>query len=98
MKGNNIQSDWGSCSDSLLIVDRYSLSGHDNYGYTMLHQAIAMAESIGIVNNTRMINLKAPHLTSDMKRSLQRTAWGLFQIDTCVHPHPGKVRGLMDMN
>ncbi|KAJ5556108.1 pathway-specific regulatory protein [Penicillium frequentans] len=74
-----------SLQASLLLYERYSLSGYDNYGYTMLHRAIGMAESIGIVNSTRMLNLGAPHLTIDMKRSLQRTAWGLFQIDTIVH-------------
>ncbi|KAJ5890291.1 pathway-specific regulatory protein [Penicillium tannophilum] len=74
-----------SLQASLLLYERYSLSGYDDYGYTMLHRAIRMAESIGIVNSTRMLNLEAPHLTIDMKRSLQRTAWGLFQIDTIVH-------------
>lgn len=47
-----------------------------------------MAKSFGLVNNVRMVDLDAAQLTNDMKRSLKRTAWGLFQIDTCVdHQH-----------
>lgn len=51
----------------------------------MLHRAIGMAESLGLVNNTKKVNLEAAHFSKDMRRSLKRTAWGLFQIDTCVH-------------
>jgi hypothetical protein len=69
-------------SDQLL--SRYSLSGEDDHGYTMLHTAIRMAESLGLVNNHRKINLKESSLSDDMRRSLNRTAWGLFQVDTYV--------------
>lgn len=55
----------------------------------MLHRAIGMAESFGLVNNVRMVDLDAAQLTNDMKRSLKRTAWGLFQIDTCVNRQHG---------
>ncbi|KAJ5681877.1 uncharacterized protein N7477_001817 [Penicillium maclennaniae] len=74
-----------SLQATLLLYERYSLSGYDNNGYTMLHQAIGMAESLGIVNKAKMINLDTPHISKDMISSLQRTAWGLFQIDTIVH-------------
>lgn len=63
---------------------RYSLSGQDDYGYIMLNRAISMAESMGIVNNSHNSRLGTSKLSNDMERSLKRTAWGLFQIDTCV--------------
>ncbi|KAJ5110686.1 pathway-specific regulatory protein [Penicillium argentinense] len=69
----------------LLLYERYSLLGRDAYGYTMLNRAISMAESMGLVNNTGDIQLEASQVSDDMKRSLKRTAWGLFQIDTIVH-------------
>jgi hypothetical protein len=53
----------------------------------MLNRAISMAESMGLVNNTGDIQLEASQVSDDMKRSLKRTAWGLFQIDTCVLSH-----------
>ncbi|KAJ5128832.1 hypothetical protein N7526_006998 [Penicillium atrosanguineum] len=74
-----------SLQATLLLYERYSLSGYDNNGYTMLHRAIGMAESLGIVNNSKVLNLDTPHFSKDMKHSLKRTAWGLFQIDTIVH-------------
>jgi len=58
------------------------MDGSDNFGYMMLHRAIGMAESLGIVNNTRKPRLEEAHMSKDMIRSLKRTAWGLFQIDT----------------
>lgn len=61
-------------------MHRYSLSGRDHFGYIMLNRAIEMAESLGIVNNTK--NLGLAYHSEDMTRSLKRTAWGLFQIDT----------------
>lgn len=43
-----------------------------------------MAEALGIVNESRKIELKELNLSNDMWRSLNRTAWGLFQVDTYV--------------
>lgn len=63
---------------------RYSLLGSDDHGYTMLHRAISMAESLGIVNSAQMIDLGDSNYSIDMQRSLNRTAWGLFQVDTYV--------------
>lgn len=50
----------------------------------MLHRAIEMAESLGLVNSTKKLQLVPSHYSKDMARSLKRTVWGLFQIDTCV--------------
>jgi hypothetical protein len=58
------------------------MDGTDDFGYTMLHRAIGMAESLGIVNNARKPRLEEPYMSKDMIASLKRTAWGLFQIDT----------------
>lgn len=58
------------------------MDGTDNFGYAMLNRAIEMAESLGIVNNTKKLRLEGPYMSEDMVTSLKRTAWGLFQIDT----------------
>lgn len=65
------------------IVDwhRYSVLGNEDFGYTMLHRAIEMAEELGIVNSEKL-SLSSSQLSEEMIRSIQRTAWGIFQIDT----------------
>lgn len=47
----------------------------------MLHRAIEMAESLGIVNKPNL-HLSASQMSEDMIVSIKRTAWGLFQVDT----------------
>ncbi|KAJ5362971.1 pathway-specific regulatory protein, partial [Penicillium brevicompactum] len=69
---------------TLLLYERYSVLGNEDFGYTMLHRAIEMAEELGIVNCDKL-NLRSSQLSEDMIRSIQRTAWGIFQIDTIVH-------------
>ena len=49
----------------------------------MLHRAIEMAESLGIVNHSKLV-LQRSQLSDDMITSVKRTAWGLFQVDTYV--------------
>ncbi|KAJ5788218.1 pathway-specific regulatory protein [Penicillium paradoxum] len=68
----------------LLLYERYSVLGHDNFGYTMLHRAIEMAEELKIVNNNKL-SLNSSQMSEEMLVSVKRTAWGLFQIDTIVH-------------
>ncbi|KAJ5642809.1 pathway-specific regulatory protein [Penicillium lividum] len=63
----------------------YSMSDKGHFGYTMLHRAIEMAGSLGIVNNAKNLRLEEPRYSEDMINSLKRTAWGLFQVDTIVH-------------
>lgn len=58
--------------------------GDDDNGYTMLNQAIEMAEALGIINRPEL-NLNRSFMSEDMISSVKRTAWGLFQIDTIVH-------------
>jgi hypothetical protein len=64
-----------------LTCARYSLSGKEDFGYSMLHRAINIAESMGLVGQSGS-NLIPGHISSDMEESLERTAWGLFHIDT----------------
>ncbi|RHZ67269.1 hypothetical protein CDV55_102628 [Aspergillus turcosus] len=60
----------------------YSISGNDDLGYIMLHQAIRAGESLGLFGPK---GLKFEQITPEMDVSIKRTAWGLFQIDTVVH-------------
>lgn len=57
--------------------------GNADFGYTMLHRAIEMAEELGIVNHQKLV-LNRSHMSEEMTRSVKRTAWGLFQVDTYV--------------
>jgi hypothetical protein len=49
----------------------------------MLHQAIEMAEEMGIINHEKL-KLNKSQMSGEMIRSLERTSWGLFQVDTYV--------------
>jgi hypothetical protein len=62
---------------------RYSNLGNDDFGYTMLHQAIEMAEEMGIINHEKL-KLNSSQMSEEMIRSLKRTSWGLFQVDTYI--------------
>ncbi|KAI9925732.1 hypothetical protein MW887_005534 [Aspergillus wentii] len=68
----------------LLLYERYSISGNDDLGYIMLHQAIRAGESLGLIGPKR-VRLSPEELTEDMETSVKRTAWGLFHVDTVVH-------------
>lgn len=64
---------------------RYAMAGNDDLGYAMLHQAIRMGETLGLVNNTGTI--LSPEQTADSPdtdASTKRTAWGLFHVDAYV--------------
>ncbi|KAJ0420390.1 hypothetical protein BJY00DRAFT_301573 [Aspergillus carlsbadensis] len=69
---------------TLMLYEKYSLSGKDDLGYIMLHRAINIGKSMGLVGQSG-VNPIPGHISSDMEESLKRTAWGLFHIDTpCV--------------
>ena len=55
------------------------MTGRDGFGYTMLHKAIKMAKSIGIVNGP-MLRLQELNMSEDMVMSLKRTAWEYFRL------------------
>ncbi|GAB1196172.1 hypothetical protein APSETT444_005439 [Aspergillus pseudonomiae] len=66
---------------TLLLYERYSISGHNDLGYKMLHQAIWTGESLGLIG-PKVFKFSSGQLTDDMDVSIKRTAWGLFHIDT----------------
>ncbi|KNG86208.1 pathway-specific regulatory protein [Aspergillus nomiae NRRL 13137] len=81
-KGGGIRL--ASLQGALLLYERYAMSGEDDLGYTMLNIAIEMAEALGIINR-EPLNLSKLQLSDEMITSVQRTAWGVFQVDTVVH-------------
>lgn len=62
-------------------VSRYSMSRTDDLGYMMLHEAIRMGESLGLVGSSGP-RITSEQLSEDMNSSCRRTAWGLFNVDT----------------
>lgn len=70
-----------SLQGTLLLYERYSLAGDDDLGYRMLHRAIRMGESLGLVGE-RGLKVIPEQLSYDMDVSLKRTAWGLLHVDT----------------
>ncbi|GKZ24426.1 hypothetical protein AbraIFM66951_010482 [Aspergillus brasiliensis] len=94
-KGGDIRL--ASLQAHLLLYERYSLSGHNDWGYTMLHRATEMGESLGLVNKKTDLRLSVSQMSDDMIVSIKRTAWGLFQVDTVVHTNflrPSRVRSV----
>lgn len=58
------------------------MAGDDDLGYIMLHQAIRMGETLGLIGKNAPLS---PEQTSgDLDSSIRRTAWGLFHVDTSV--------------
>lgn len=68
---------------TLLMYERYAMSRDDDLGYIMLHEAISMGESLGLVGVSGS-HITSEQLSRDMDASCRRTAWGLFNIDTWV--------------
>ncbi|EPS30971.1 hypothetical protein PDE_05925 [Penicillium oxalicum 114-2] len=68
----------------LLLYERYSMSREDDLGYMMLHEAIRMGETLGLVGNSGP-QITSEQLSQDMDISCRRTAWGLFNVDTMIH-------------
>ncbi|PLB49634.1 putative C6 transcription factor [Aspergillus steynii IBT 23096] len=69
---------------TLLLFERYSLSGDNDLGYKMLHLAIWTGESLGLIG-PKIFRMEPGHIPEDMDISVRRTAWGLFHIDTVIH-------------
>ncbi|KAL5358896.1 fungal-specific transcription factor domain-containing protein [Aspergillus floccosus] len=69
---------------TLLLYERYSISGNNDLGYKRLHQAIRTGESLGLIGPLPY-RMTPAQLSDDMEISIRRTAWGLFHIDTIVH-------------
>ncbi|KAJ5935953.1 pathway-specific regulatory protein [Penicillium verhagenii] len=77
---------------SLQATLLYSMCGKGHFGYMMLHRAMEMAGSLGIVNNAKILRLEKPRYSEDMITSLKQTAWGLFQVDTSRIVHTNFLR------
>ncbi|KAL2841713.1 hypothetical protein BJY01DRAFT_217259 [Aspergillus pseudoustus] len=69
---------------TLMLYEKYSLSGEKDLGYNMLHRAICIGQSIGLIGASRA-DPTSSQISEDMEISLRRTAWGLLQIDAAVH-------------
>ncbi|PYH43596.1 Zn(II)2Cys6 transcription factor [Aspergillus saccharolyticus JOP 1030-1] len=69
---------------TLLLYERYSMSCEDDRGYQMLHHAIWTGESLGLIG-PRIFSLSPGQVPNDKEISVERSAWGLFHIDTLVH-------------
>ncbi|KAJ5175603.1 uncharacterized protein N7482_001480 [Penicillium canariense] len=80
-----VQPSLASVQGTLLMYERYAMSRNDDLGYLMLHEAIRMGESLGLVGSAGP-RITSEQLSEDMDSSCRRTAWGLFNIDTVVHP------------
>ncbi|OJJ48134.1 hypothetical protein ASPZODRAFT_14285 [Penicilliopsis zonata CBS 506.65] len=78
-----------SLQATLMLYERYSMSGKDDLGYIMLHRSVQLGEALGLVNGSlggRLLpEYRRRQLSVDMDRSLKRSAWGLFQADTIAH-------------
>jgi hypothetical protein len=57
------------------------MTKEDDLGYVMLHRAVRMGTSLGIIGSEGL-NRVFENLSDDMLTSARRTAWGLFQLDT----------------
>lgn len=69
---------------TLLMYERYAMSRDDDLGYMMLHEAIRLGETLGLVGSSGP-RITSEQLSMDMDASCRRTAWGLFNIDTWVN-------------
>lgn len=60
------------------------MSGKDDLGYIMLHQAIRMGEQLGLVGKNAPLSPEQSITSSSgiLDSSTRRTAWGLFHVDT----------------
>lgn len=62
------------------------MSGNDDLGYIMLHQAIRMGEQLGLIGKYAPLSPEQSTTSSsgELDSSARRTAWGLFHVDTYV--------------
>lgn len=63
------------------MYERYAMSHNNDLGYTTLHEAIKIGESLGLVGD-KGPRIASDQLSKDMDSSCRRAAWGLFNIDT----------------
>ncbi|GKZ98180.1 hypothetical protein AnigIFM59636_002413 [Aspergillus niger] len=79
-----IEPSLANLQGTVLLYERYSISGEDDLGYRMLHQAIWTGGSLGLFG-PRKVSLSPGQISDDMDISIKRTAWGLFHTDAVAH-------------
>lgn len=66
-----------------VIFYRYSMTGKDDLGYSMLYKAIDIADKLGYIGGEGQ-TIDLSNTSRDFYNSAVKTVWGLFQIDTLV--------------
>ncbi|KAL4869719.1 fungal-specific transcription factor domain-containing protein [Aspergillus spectabilis] len=69
---------------TLMLYEKYSLSGKNDLGYKMLHRAIHIGKNLGLIGNNRTA-ITPGFVSEDLNASLRRTSWGLFHIDSYIN-------------
>ncbi|QKX64543.1 uncharacterized protein TRUGW13939_11718 [Talaromyces rugulosus] len=85
---------------TLILYERYSISGQDDLGYAMLKKATDLAVRMGYVDEDEVPKVEDQDLSGkpiDMTASITKLIWGLFQVDTVCHAgflKPNRIRHL----
>ncbi|GAM40038.1 hypothetical protein TCE0_034r12073 [Talaromyces pinophilus] len=69
---------------TMILYERYSMTGQDDLGYSMLYKAIDIAEKLGYTGGEGQ-TIDLSNKSKDFYNSSVKTAWGLFQLDTVAH-------------
>ncbi|QGA12441.1 hypothetical protein EYB26_000085 [Talaromyces marneffei] len=69
---------------TMILYERYSMTGQDDLGYTMLHKAIDIADRLGYIGGEGQ-TIDLSNKSQDFYNSSVKTVWGLFQLDTVAH-------------
>ncbi|KAH8690074.1 putative C6 transcription factor [Talaromyces proteolyticus] len=82
---------------TMILYERYSISGQDDLGYTMLKKAIDVAVQMGYVDEEEreVTERDLCGYSDDLVASLTKSIWGLFQVDTVSHTgflKPSRIR------
>ncbi|CRG83501.1 Nitrogen assimilation transcription factor nirA [Talaromyces islandicus] len=83
---------------TLILHERYSISGQDDLGYAMLKTATELAVKMGYVDEDEEGRAEDKDLSGkslDMAGSITKSIWGLFQVDTVCHTgflKPNRIR------
>ncbi|EED19089.1 C6 transcription factor, putative [Talaromyces stipitatus ATCC 10500] len=73
-----------SLQGTMILYERYSMTGQDDLGYAMLYKAIDIAEQLGYIGGEGQ-DVDLSHTSKDFYNSAIKTVWGLFQLDTVAH-------------
>jgi hypothetical protein len=62
-------------------VSRYSMTGQDDLGYSMLYKAIEIADKLGYTGGEGQ-DIDLSDKPDELYHATIKTIWGLFQVDT----------------